>query len=63
VNIDPVLKEIEKFFSSNGKELYLVGGALRDMLRKKKVHDYDLATNTLPDEVIKIIKKPAPEDT
>jgi putative nucleotidyltransferase with HDIG domain len=57
VNIDPLIKEIAKFFSLHGKELYLVGGALRDMIRKKKIVDFDLATNALPDEVNNIIKK------
>ncbi|MCL2804493.1 MAG: CCA tRNA nucleotidyltransferase [Treponema sp.] len=49
--IDPVLKEIASIFDSYGKELYLVGGAVRDMLRGKKIHDWDLATSATPEEV------------
>jgi len=55
--VDPVLKEIASIFNDNKKELYLVGGAVRDMLMNKKIHDWDLATNALPDEVISIMKR------
>ena len=56
-NIDPVLKEIAALFNNAGKEIYLVGGAVRDMLRGQKIHDWDLATNALPEEVTGIIKR------
>jgi len=56
-NIDPVIKEIASIFNNNGKEIYLVGGAVRDMLRGQKIHDWDLATNALPDEVTAIVKR------
>ena len=55
--IDPVLKEIASIFTGNGKEIYLVGGAVRDMMRGKKIHDWDLATNALPEEVTLIVRK------
>jgi len=57
ITIDPILKEIAALFINNNKEIYLVGGAVRDMLRGKKNHDWDLTTNALPDEVTAIIKK------
>jgi len=56
-NIDSVLKEIASLFIAEKKEIYLVGGAVRDMLRGKKIHDWDLTTNALPEEVTAIIKK------
>jgi len=56
-NIDPVLKEISSFFTADKKEIYLVGGAVRDMLRGKKIHDWDLTTNALPEEVTALIKR------
>jgi tRNA nucleotidyltransferase/poly(A) polymerase len=37
-----------------------VGGAVRDMIRKKKNHDWDLATNALPEEVTDIFRKAQP---
>ena len=56
MTIHPILKEIARTFNSNGKELYLVGGAVRDGLMGKKIHDWDAATNALPQEVIDIIR-------
>ncbi|MDR1836566.1 MAG: HD domain-containing protein [Treponema sp.] len=55
--IHPILKEIASLFNNGGKEIYLVGGAVRDMLRGKKIHDWDLATNALPEEVTAIVKR------
>ena len=55
--IHPLLKELAAIFNNNGKQLYLVGGAVRDMLRGEKIHDWDIATDAHPDEVTAIIKK------
>jgi len=54
--IDPVLKELAAIFNNNGKQVYLVGGAVRDMLMGKKIHDWDLATDALPEEVTAFVK-------
>jgi putative nucleotidyltransferase with HDIG domain len=56
-SVHPALKEIASLFINNGKEIYLVGGAVRDMLMGKKIHDWDLATNALPDEVSGIVRR------
>lgn len=48
-------KEIEflfETFKKYNKELYLVGGCVRDMLLELEPKDYDLATNALPTEVL-----------
>jgi len=50
-----VLK-ISQLFTKAGKKLYVVGGAVRDFLLGKMPKDYDLATDALPDETIKILK-------
>ncbi|MDR0312540.1 MAG: CCA tRNA nucleotidyltransferase [Treponema sp.] len=55
--IHPVLKEVASIFSNEGKQLYLVGGAVRDSLRGYKAHDWDLATDALPEEVISMFGK------
>jgi len=55
--IDPALKEIASVFTNNKKEIYLVGGAVRDMLRGKKIHDWDLAANALPEEVAAFVRR------
>lgn len=35
----------------NGYEAYFVGGCVRDALLGREVHDYDITTNALPDEI------------
>ena len=50
------VKELHKIFNKAGKKLYVVGGAVRDFLNNEKPKDFDLATDALPDEVIKILQ-------
>ncbi|MDR3301179.1 MAG: HD domain-containing protein [Spirochaetaceae bacterium] len=57
IHIDPVLKEIAHIFSAHQKKVYLVGGAVRDMLRKKSAHDWDLASDALCDEVCLMFRR------
>jgi putative nucleotidyltransferase with HDIG domain len=54
--IHPILKEAAALFDARGRELCLVGGAVRDMLRGKKAQDWDLATNAPPEEVTDIFR-------
>ncbi len=49
------IKEISILFKENGKELYLVGGAVRDFLNNENPKDFDLCTNATPDEILNII--------
>ncbi|GHV55051.1 HDIG domain-containing protein [Spirochaetia bacterium] len=56
-NIHPILKEIAALFANQGKEVYLVGGAVRDLFRGKKAQDWDLATNATPEEVIALFRR------
>ncbi|MDX9739169.1 MAG: HD domain-containing protein [Candidatus Dojkabacteria bacterium] len=51
-----VLK-VARMLTKEGYEVYLVGGALRDIVMGKTPHDYDLATNALPDEMLEIFPK------
>ena len=51
------LQDIHGRMKYAGRELYLVGGAVRDTLMGKAPKDYDVATNADPEEVIKILKK------
>ncbi len=50
------IKEISKAFNRAGKDLYVVGGAVRDFLQEKIPHDFDLTTNALPEETKQILK-------
>lgn len=40
-----------------GFNCYIVGGAIRDLVMGKIPHDYDLATDALPDEMLNIFPK------
>ena len=39
-----------------GFEVYVVGGAVRDLLSKKKVYDWDFTTNAKPEEITKLFE-------
>lgn len=43
-----------------GCEAFLVGGCLRDIILKKKVQDWDIATNASPKKMLKLFKKVIP---
>jgi len=58
--LHPMLREIAALFTAQNREVCLVGGAVRDMLRGKKSHDWDIATNAPPEEVTDIFKKAQP---
>ena len=57
MNIHPAVKEAAAIFAGAGKQVYLVGGAVRDILRGKKAKDWDLATDARPEEVIALFHK------
>jgi tRNA nucleotidyltransferase/poly(A) polymerase len=60
VNIDPLLKETAKIFMNSGRRVYLVGGAVRDLLRGGGARDWDLATDALPEEVVAMFRHVIP---
>lgn len=60
ISIPLELKKFNETFEKNGFEAYLVGGAVRDMLRKKTAKDWDVATNATPAQVMKMFKKVIP---
>ena len=61
MNIDPKVKEAAAVFCRAGKQVYLVGGAVRDLLRGRKAKDWDLATDARPEEVVALFqRKPYP---
>ena len=49
-----VLK-MNQIFKENGYELYVVGGAVRDLLYGSEPKDFDLATNAKPEEIKSIL--------
>lgn len=48
--------EISNAYIKAGKDIFVVGGAIRDFIQGIKPKDYDLVTNALPDESKKILK-------
>jgi len=50
-----ILEIADKFYHAN-KEIYLVGGCVRDFILGKTPHDFDLTTNALPNEIKNILK-------
>lgn len=38
------------------KEAYFVGGCVRDMIMDREVHDYDITSNALPEELLSIFQ-------
>ena len=55
-NIPKSIKTLHNIFNSNNKNLYLVGGSIRDLIIGNIPIDYDLCTNANPDEIINILK-------
>lgn len=48
--------EISNAYIKAGKDIFLVGGAVRDFIQGVKPKDWDLVTNALPDESKEILK-------
>lgn len=60
IKIPEILQKMNAIFEQNGYDAYLVGGAVRDVLMKKKPSDWDVTTNATPEQVKKIFKKVIP---
>jgi tRNA nucleotidyltransferase (CCA-adding enzyme) len=55
-----VLREFSEAFTSSGHQCFLVGGAVRDMALGKEPEDYDIASDALPEEVMKLFRSVIP---
>lgn len=60
IGIPLELKKMNSIFEVAGFEAYLVGGALRDTIMGKEAHDWDIATNATPEDVIRIFHRVIP---
>jgi tRNA nucleotidyltransferase (CCA-adding enzyme) len=56
-SIPDYVQRTAKMLIDEGFECYLVGGAVKDIVMGNKPHDYDLATDALPDEMLNIFPK------
>jgi len=57
IEIPEYVQKVGRVLTKEGYEAYIVGGALRDIVLGKTPHDYDLATNALPDEMLNMFPK------
>lgn len=55
IQLPKEVKDIFEKFNKAGYELYIVGGAVRDILMDEIVHDWDFTTNATPEEILKVI--------
>ncbi len=60
IKIPKELQKMNSLFEEAGFEAYLVGGAVRDEFMGKGAHDWDVATNAKPEEVITIFHRVIP---
>jgi len=54
MKIPAQLKEVISKLESSGFEAWIVGGCVRDFLMDKEPNDWDLTTNALPEEMLKV---------
>ena len=55
VQLPKSVKEILDKFHQKGFEIYIVGGAVRDILMGRITNDWDFTTNATPEEILKVI--------
>lgn len=53
--LTPAVRALEKATRAAGKEVRIVGGAVRDLVMGKNPKDIDMATDALPEEMMKIL--------
>jgi len=51
VNLPSEVKKVMQKFADNKAEIYVVGGAVRDMLLGREVKDWDFTTNLTPEQM------------
>lgn len=53
-NLPKEIKNVFEIFKKNNFQIYLVGGAVRDLILKKQPNNWDFTTNAKPEEIQKI---------
>ena len=54
IKIPAGANEIIHTLQNNGYEAFIVGGAVRDSILHRPVHDYDITTSATPAEVMEV---------
>jgi len=52
INLPPFVKKILDKFLKSGHEIYIVGGAVRDLIMEEEVTDWDFTTNAPPEIIL-----------
>jgi putative nucleotidyltransferase with HDIG domain len=60
IAIPALLREIAAVFNAHGKQVFLVGGAVRDILRGAEYADWDLASDARPEDVMRMFSAVIP---
>lgn len=55
VELPQSVKDVLKKFDDAGYEIFVVGGAVRDVIMGRIVNDWDFTTNATPEEILKVI--------
>jgi tRNA nucleotidyltransferase (CCA-adding enzyme) len=56
IKFPEIVTKVLKILEEGGFESYIVGGAVRDLLSKKAVKDWDFTTKAKPEEITKLFK-------
>ncbi len=60
IRIPNELVKVNRIFNENGFKAYLVGGAVRDIFLGREGHDWDLATDATPQQVMQTFRSVIP---
>ena len=60
MKIPPYVSNIARILHKNGYQAWVVGGSIRDLMLGKTACDYDIATDALPEKVMKVVKRVIP---
>jgi putative nucleotidyltransferase with HDIG domain len=55
IDLPKSVKDILDKFDKANYEIYIVGGAVRDLLMSRSANDWDFTTNAMPEEILKVI--------
>ncbi len=56
-NLPKEVQTILDKFTKAGFQIYIVGGAVRDLLMERPIHDFDFTTDAKPEEILKLFPK------
>src|SRR5262245_15400068 len=59
-NVPPDVLALCGRLRARGKRAWIVGGCVRDLLAGRNVSDWDIATDALPDEMLKVFPRAIP---